>query len=139
MLVVLAGCSNLAHKAFSAGGSVEAFKLVLGVDPESGNPLPFPQQVILGFGTYWILDMPMTEGAEAFYYSEDPARFSSGLSRTLVYFKSGNGELKGFVKVKIDSKTLIDFPIFKIYDPFSAEKEVKVEFSEPEEDKENKE
>ncbi len=126
-LLMLSGCQNLMHKSFATGGKVEAFKVVLGVDPESGSFLPFPQQVILGFGSHWLIDMPMTENSEAIYYNEEPLRFSDSVSKTFVYMKSGGGVIKGHIKVQIDSKAIIDLPIFKVYNPFSDGKDITVD------------
>lgn len=127
-LVLLAGCQNLMHKAFASGGKVEAVKIVLGVDPESGNPLPLPQQVIIGFGGYWLIDMPMTDDSEAWYYNEESAWFGDGISsKTFVYMRSGNGVIKGHIKVQVEDDKLIDIPIFKIYNPLSSEKEIKID------------
>lgn len=114
VLLMLCGCQNMMHKAVVVDTNVKAAKVVLG--DASSNFIP---QVILGFGRGCLVDMPMQEGAEVFYYSEDSALFSGSLSgKTFIYMKAGTGVIKGHVKIEVEDGRIVDIPLFKIYNPF---------------------
>jgi hypothetical protein len=114
LVLLLTGCQNMMHKAVVVDTNVKAAKVVLG--DASSNFIP---QVILGFGRGCLVDMPMQEGAEVFYYSEDSALFSGSLTgKTFIYMKAGTGVIKGHVKVEVEDGKIVDIPLFKMYNPF---------------------
>jgi hypothetical protein len=114
LVLLLTGCQNMMHKAVVVDTNVKAVKVVLG--DASSNFIP---QVIMGFGRGCLVDMPMQEGAEVFYYSEDSALFSGSMTgKTVIYMRAGKGAIKGFIQVEVEDGKLIDIAIFKLYNPF---------------------
>lgn len=123
LCVITSGCQNLMHKSVVLDNSVTAFKITLG-DP-SNNPFP---QVIIGNGRAVLVDMPMQDGAEVCYYSEESSTFSSTISRrTTIYMKAGTGAVKGYCKVEMENGKIMNVPLFKMYNPFSNYMEIKVD------------
>lgn len=113
VVCALTGCQNLMHKSVGMDNSVTAFKITLG-DAQTY----FIPQVILGNGRSVIVDMPMQEGSETCYYSEEAGTFTSSITRkTFIYMKAGSGVIKGHIKVETETDTIIDIPIFKMYNP----------------------
>jgi hypothetical protein len=113
-ILLFTGCQNMMHKAVVVDTNVKAAKVVLG--DASSNFIP---QVILGFGRGCLVDMPMQDGAEVFYYSEDSALFSGSMTgKTFIYMKAGSGVIKGHIKVETEDGKIVDIPLFKMYNPF---------------------
>lgn len=115
MVGLLTGCQNMMHKGVVLDNSVTALKFTLG-DAQTY----FIPQTIIGNGRSILVDMPMQEGAEICYYSEETGIFSPSTvtRKTFVYMKSGKGAIKGNIKVETEDGRIINIPIFKMYNPF---------------------
>lgn len=122
-ILLNSGCQNLMHKSVVLDNSVTAFKVTIG-DSQSN----FIPQVILGNGRSVLVDMPMQDGAEVCYYGEEAGTFTSTISRrTTIYMKSGHGIIKGYCMVEVEDNKIVDVPLFKMYNPLTDYKEVKID------------
>jgi len=115
VVIAVCGCQNMMHKAVGLDNSVTALKFTFG-DAQTY----FIPQAIIGNGQSVLLDLPMQDGSEACYYREEYGLFTpSTVSRkTFMYLKSGNGAIKGHIKIEMETGKIIDLPIFKMYNPF---------------------
>ena len=111
--------SNLAHKSMAAGGSVTALKVITSADPNTGSFMP---TFILGFGTFYLFDIP--SGVSAYFHDAQKSMWSAEVaSDTTVYIM---GTDNANTKVEISSpEMLINLPGVKIFNPMSKEATVK--------------
>ena len=107
---------NLAHKQVAAGGTVNALKIVTSADPQTGSWFP---TVIIGFGTFWIFDIPAN--CSAYFHdiqkSLVPYSSSMGSETTILIMGTDFGQ-----KVEVANPALlIDTPIFKVLNPMAEQ------------------
>ena len=111
--------SNLAHKSLAAGGAVTALKVVTAADPNTGSFMP---TFILGFGTFFMFDLP--SNVSAYFHDTQKSMWTAEVgSETIVYIQgSDNGQ-----KVEISNPALIvDLPFIKVQNPVADSGSTKI-------------
>ena len=110
--------NNLAKKSVAAGGAVTALKVVTATDPNTGSFMP---TFILGFGTFFMFDLP--SNVSAYFHDTQKSMWTSEVgSETTVYIQgSDNGQ-----KIEISNPALIvDLPFIKVQNPVADGASVK--------------
>lgn len=110
--------SNLAKKSIAAGGSVTAIKVVTAADPNTGSFMP---TFILGFGTFFMFDLP--SGVSAYFHDSQKSMWTAevGSDTTVLIIGTDNPN-----KVEISNPELIiDVPGLKVQNPISSNASMK--------------
>lgn len=111
--------SNLRHKALAAGGSVTALKVITSADPNTGSFMP---TFILGFGTFFLFDIP--SDVTAVFHDAQKSMWSNTVSSetSVIIVGTANAD----TKVEISNpEMLVDIPGVKIFNPLSNNASVK--------------
>ena len=105
--------SNLAHKSIASGGAVTAMRVITSADPESGSFMP---TFILGFGTFFVFDIP--SNVSAYFQDIQKSMWTAevGSETTLLIIGTGDSNTKVTLS---NPELIINIPGVKVFSPVS--------------------
>jgi hypothetical protein len=110
VLALQSGCANLKGKGVVTSGSVQGFKLITTVDPNTGSMAP---QIETGFGDFMFADCPTDSDVFFEYFTQEKSLWTNVAGSTKYIRISGGKGIWATPAVKMLMEPLKEQPLEK--------------------------